>query len=1073
MENPKSLLTTPSPSAKGRLLIVDDEIELMKALCEMLAMQGFETQGFESGEKALLALEQGEYDLLLTDLMMPGMDGISLLNAGLKVDPHLVGIIMTGQGTVPTAVDAMRSGAFDYLLKPFKIKSILPILARAMEIRRLRMENVQLRHSVAIFELSQAIAFTLDLNTISNKVADAALQQCQADEASIMLTTEDGQELFVAAVRGKGRDHILGLHVPITKGIAGWVARNRAALTLHGKVSDQRFQPIQPREGIRSAICIPLLVGSKMVGILNVNLTRSPRPLTPGHVKALTILTSVAAAGLESARLFETSERLRAFNASIIDTMDEGLVVSDQEGFVNFSNPSVQRMLGYSEQELYRKHWSDYIPESEHVRVLEQINRRVKGESNHYETYLLTRDGRLVPVLVSAIPFKQDDLVAGTLAVFTNITERKKALEALQESENRFRRLAENAPDLIYRYNFTPERGFEYVSPIATQMTGYSPEEHYADPDLGFKQVHPDDRQIMENMFSFKKKVVKPVTMRWLRKDGSQIWTEHRNVPIYDGKGELVSMEGIARDVTARIQRERELQAIAAVSSHLRTAVTRNEMLPLILDNVMDLLNAKGAALLFFDPHDGESLVELGWGEWISWTGLRFPAGGFISSVISSRQAYVNPDVLRSSRDNSSELYGDLQAVVCVPLIAQEDVIGAVWVGREKPFSPAEVRSLNAIGDIVANALQRETLFEQTGQRLQRLTALRAIDMAINASLDSRITLTILLDQVTAQLGIDAAAVLLLNRQTLTLTYAAGRGFKTKEIEATSMRLGEGYAGRAVLERQIIIETDLKAAETPILHSARVEGEGFVSYYGVPLIAKGQVKGVLEIFHRQELRPDSEWLDYLEALGTQAAIAIDNTALFDDLQRSNLELVLAYEATLEGWSKALDLRDKETEGHTQRVTGLTVKLASSMGISGPELVHVRRGALLHDIGKMGIPDAILHKPGPLNAAERAIMRKHPVYAYELLHPITYLRPALDIPYCHHEKWDGTGYPRRLASEQIPLAARIFALVDVWDALRSDRPYRAAWPIERVLKYIRGQQGKIFDPDVVESFLQQV
>ncbi|MBI5830562.1 MAG: HD-GYP domain-containing protein [Chloroflexi bacterium] len=211
-------------------------------------------------------------------------------------------------------------------------------------------------------------------------------------------------------------------------------------------------------------------------------------------------------------------------------------------------------------------------------------------------------------------------------------------------------------------------------------------------------------------------------------------------------------------------------------------------------------------------------------------------------------------------------------------------------------------------------------------------------------------------------------------------------------------------------------------------------------------------------------------MNFLETLAGQAAIAIDNIALFDGLQSSNAQLTLAYDATIEGWSKALDLRDKETEGHTLRVTEMALQLARAMGMSAEELAHVRRGALLHDIGKMGVPDSILLKPDKLTDEEWVIMRKHPVYAYELLLPINYLRPALDIPYCHHEKWDGTGYPRGLKGEDIPLAARLFAVADVWDALRSDRPYRQAWLEEKVIEHTRAGSGSHFDPQVVEAFL---
>ncbi|MBA4379975.1 MAG: hypothetical protein C0393_04705 [Anaerolinea sp.] len=372
--------------------------------------------------------------------------------------------------------------------------------------------------------------------------------------------------------------------------------------------------------------------------------------------------------------------------------------------------------------------------------------------------------------------------------------------------------------------------------------------------------------------------------------------------------------------------------------------------------------------------------------------------------------------------------------------------------------------------DLEIEITERKQAEEQVQHQLQRLTALRNIDMAITASLDVRVTLNVLLDEVTNVLRIDAATVLLLNPNTLNLEYAASRGFRTSALQHTYLRMGEGHAGCAALEHRIVSIPNLAETLDSLSRSPLLANEGFISYYAVPLIAKGNVKGVLEILHRAILDPDQEWLDFLETLATQAALAIDNASLLNDLQRSNVELILAYDSTLEGWSKALDLRDKETEGHSQRVTDMTLKIARVMGISDTELVHVRRGALLHDMGKMGVPDAILHNPGPLTDEEWAVMRKHPQYAFDMLSPIAYLRPALDIPGCHHEKWDGTGYPRGLKGEQIPLAARIFAVVDVYDALTSDRPYRKAWPKEKTIKHIKAEAGAHFDPQVVEAFL---
>lgn len=406
------------------------------------------------------------------------------------------------------------------------------------------------------------------------------------------------------------------------------------------------------------------------------------------------------------------------------------------------------------------------------------------------------------------------------------------------------------------------------------------------------------------------------------------------------------------------------------------------------------------------------------------------------------------------------------------PLVSRNKNFGILNLYSDKPgyFTPGRVEFFRAFANQAAVALENARLYEEARRRSQQLQALRSIDMAITASLDIRVTFNVILDQVINQLVVDASDILLLNQHTRTLEFAAGRGFRSKAIERSRLRLGEGVVGRAVLQQQIINVSDPDGAGVNSLRAPLLDGEDFIAYYGVPLITKGQVKGLLEIFHRGPLDPDRGWLDFLEALGGQAAIAIDNAALFDDLQRSNIELTLAYDATIEGLSYALDLRDKETEGHSRRVTEKTLSLARAMGLSDAELVHVSRGALLHDIGKLGVPDHILLKPGPLTEEEWEIMRRHPTYAYEMLSPIGHLRPALDIPYCHHEKWDGTGYPRGLKGEQIPLAARVFAVVDVWDALRSDRPYRAAWPEEKVRDYLRQQAAKHFDPKVVEKFL---
>ena len=285
--------------------------------------------------------------------------------------------------------------------------------------------------------------------------------------------------------------------------------------------------------------------------------------------------------------------------------------------------------------------------------------------------------------------------------------------------------------------------------------------------------------------------------------------------------------------------------------------------------------------------------------------------------------------------------------------------------------------------------------------------------------------------------------------------------------------IGQGYAGKAALERRTFSIPDLKMQPAETQFTPDLPLEKFANYYAVPVIAKGQVKGVLEIYLRSLQQPEDDWLDFLSTMANQAAAAIDSANLYQDLQRTNAELSLAYDSAIESWAQVLELSNRENGAHAYRVVELTIKLARSMGIAEQELMHFRRGALLHDVGKLGISENILNKPGPLNETEWKIMQTHPQLANELLSSINYLAPALDIPHYHHERWYGSGYPDGLREEQIPFPARLFAVVDVFDALTSNRPYRSAWSRQVALNHIQQSSGKLFDPVVVKAFLQMM
>lgn len=460
----------------GRILIVDDEQELMTVLCETLTEKGYETAGFTSGEKALEVLKNQDFDILLTDLMMPGMDGITLFKAVLEIDRNIISIIMTGQGTVQTAVEAMQSGAFDYILKPFKINYLLPLIARAMGIRRLKLENIHLQETVAVHELATLIAFPFDIRTILNKLLDAALKQCQADEASIMLTAEDDKgELYIAVARGEHLEQFIGARVPMDNSIAGWVAKNHQLVTLNGKVEDTRFKPVNPRKDINSAVSMPIIAGGNLLGVLNVNTTQSRRAFTLGQIKGLSILVSIVAPVLESSWLYDQVSKTEEKYRSIFENSVEGIFQTTLEGRFIIANPALARMYGYdTPEELIATVKS--IKEELYVRPEERdLFKRILHEKNvisNFEAEMRRKDGAILWVSMGArtIHNKDGEIVyyEGTAE---DITERKKAEERIVMERQKFLSLVDNAPFGMVMAG--QDGNFQYFNAAFEEMFGY------------------------------------------------------------------------------------------------------------------------------------------------------------------------------------------------------------------------------------------------------------------------------------------------------------------------------------------------------------------------------------------------------------------------------------------------------------------------------------------------------------------------------------------------------------------------------------------------------------------------
>lgn len=398
---------------------------------------------------------------------------------------------------------------------------------------------------------------------------------------------------------------------------------------------------------------------------------------------------------------------------------------------------------------------------------------------------------------------------------------------------------------------------------------------------------------------------------------------------------------------------------------------------------------------------------------------------------------------------------------------------GAITNLADDPDVGAFVLTYHDVTEWMREQEAAETQLAQLERRVEHMQALRRVDMAITTAVDVSLALDIFLEQVVSLLHVDAAGALLYDERSETLQPVAARGFGVEPARSHSVPLGDGPAGFAAQEQRTIYVHDLAidprwGAVVDSEHQQR-----FQAYWAVPMLTKGSLQGVIELYAERAFSPDPQWFEFLETFADQGALAVEGALLFRSLERSNAELQLAYDKTIAGWAYALDLKDEETAGHSQRVTKLTVRLAQRYGVDERELIHIQRGALLHDIGKMGVPDSILLKRGPLTQTERQLIEQHTEYARDLLAPIDFLRPAIDIPYSHHERWDGTGYPQGSKGEEIPLAARMFAIVDVYDALTSERPYRPAWTREETLEYIQQGAGSHFDPELVEVFMAMI
>ena len=734
-------------------------------------------------------------------------------------------------------------------------------------------------------------------------------------------------------------------------------------------------------------------------------------------------------------------------NRAILASLGEAVFLMDPPTHtVLHCNPAVEDLFGYTQNELTGRTTEILHLSSQHYKNFLLMSDPALKEQGEFRTeYQLKRkDGRIVYAeIIGTVLSEELGWQGGLVSIMHDITAQKQAETDLRKSEARFRSLVTATAQVIW----TTDPLGKVVEDIPSwrRFTGQSYEEV-----LGYKWVealHPDDRQKTLETWesSVEKREIFMYEYRVRRYDGQYFYFSVRGIPFMDKEGNILEWIGSGTDITERKFAEEALRR-------------SEEQYRLLAENSLDVIWAMNMDFLF---------------------------------------TYVNPAIERHTGHTPREFQGTYLYEHCseedftkalqaaMKLMTEANTTNRIrlemdFFRKDKSVIPVEVlakiifdENNNPLGmqGVTRDISERRLAKQQQDTLLKQKTSLRQIDQLIISLSPMDKGLQQVLQEALNNLDVDAVNILVLDEQKTFLINKAHLGYSTSFNGEMKIPLQNSIAGRSALLNKTISMKDVLTKDSPFLRSDMVKKESLRGYACSPMIAKGNILGVLEVFSKKTQELQSEQLEFLEILAEQAALVIDNATTFRDLQISNKKLIEAYDANIQGWSRALDYRDRETEGHSQRVTEITLALARKAGISDEaELRYIRWGALLHDIGKMGVPDRILLKNGPLTDEEWEIMKRHPIIARDLLRQIEYLKPSIDIPYCHHEHWDGKGYPQGLSGEDIPLAARIFSIADVWDALRSDRPYRKKWEKEKIINHMLSISGTYLDSEITRVFL---
>ena len=896
-------------------------------------------------------------------------------------------------------------------------------------------------------------------NLLQTIVARAA-HLLTADSGGLYLSSPERREVQCVVSYKTLRDYT-GVTLKYGEGAAGLVAQTGEALIVNDyRIWSGRAVVYDEERPFERLVSAPMYWHGQLTGVIHVLRSFDDPPFSAADLELLSLFANHAAIAVANAQQVEKlqtelTERKQAVAAlreaetryrTLVEQLPNMVTYIDSAdpsiGIVYIS-PQIEEMLGYTPEEWQADPflWHNSIHPEDREQVLAEDKRHDEtGNTVTLEYRIAAKGGRVVWVYDEAVMLRDESgKPLYSQGIMIDITERKLAEVALRESERRYRALFEQSHDAMFILDL--QGNHLVANQRAAEMLGYTSEEMIG---LSFQATSAEPEQsagVMKRLLGGEQI---PLYERIFRKkNGELIPVEINAELIRDMYGNPLHIQSAVRDIS---ERKRAEQALRGSEEKLRLFVEHVPVVLAMLDHDMRYIAVSRRLITDYKLEEtdltGKSHYEV------------FP--DIPERWKEIHQRGLAGEVIRSEEDEFIRMDGSVQWLrwEVLPWYTTDDEIGGIVIFTE------EISERKRADMELRRYAQNTAAMYELSQRMLTSSNLELIYASAHQAVEK-------------MMPCDAFIVALLDE-------------KKQEIEdAYLWDLDRRWPSERHPVSQAQLTTYIISEAKPLLVNRwneshdRVTGTVSFGYteldtqsvLAVPLFhTSGECFGMISA---QAYPPDAytgEHLQLLATVASQISETIENVRLVSDLQKSNMELSLAYDATIEGWSHAMDLRDKETEGHTQRVTRLTIELARQMGVSEPEIVQIRRGALLHDIGKLGVPDIILLKSDMLTTEEWEVMRKHPQFAYEMLVGIDYLKDALDIPLCHHERWDGKGYPRGLKGEEIPLAARIFTIMDVWDAITTDRPYRRGWSKDAAIQHIRSESGKQFDPIVVENFL---